>query len=241
MSIQFPPPQADGLYDPRYEHDACGVALVARLDNVPAHEVVEKGLQAVENLEHRGATGADPRTGDGAGMLLQMPHAFFRASVDFELPDRGRYGVAVCFLPREPSRRAKLEDLLELNVRIEGQRVLGWRDVPVDSAYVGETAEATRPVMRQLIVEAGPGFDGDQDAFERKLYVIRRICELAAGPDLYIASFSSRTIVYKGMLIPDQLRGFFPDLTDPHMQSAMALVHSRFSTNTFPSWPLAHP
>ncbi|HEY0344992.1 MAG TPA: glutamate synthase central domain-containing protein, partial [Solirubrobacteraceae bacterium] len=241
MSIQPHLPQAEGLYDPRYEHDACGVALVARLDNVPSHEVVEKGLQAVENLEHRGATGADPRTGDGAGMLLQMPHAFFRASVDFELPDRGRYGVAVCFLPRDPSRRAKLEDLLELNVRIEGQRVLGWRDVPVDTAHVGETAEATRPVMRQLIVEAGPGFDSDQDAFERKLYVIRRICELAAGPDLYIASFSSRTIVYKGMLIPDQLRGFFPDLTDPRMESAMALVHSRFSTNTFPSWPLAHP
>jgi glutamate synthase (NADPH/NADH) large chain/glutamate synthase (ferredoxin) len=241
MSIQFPLPQAEGLYDPRYEHDACGVALVARLDNVPAHEVVEKGLQAVENLAHRGATGADARTGDGAGMLLQLPHAFFRASVDFELPDRGRYGVAVCFLPRDPSRRAKLEDLLELNVRIEGQRVLGWRDIPVDSAYVGETADATRPVMRQLLVEAGPGFDGDQDAFERKLYVIRRICELAAGPDLYIASFSSRTVVYKGMLVPDQLRGFFPDLSHPQMASAMALVHSRFSTNTFPSWPLAHP
>ncbi|HUR87287.1 MAG TPA: glutamate synthase large subunit [Solirubrobacteraceae bacterium] len=241
MSTQSPLPQAEGLYDPRYEHDACGVALVARLDNVPAHEVVEKGLQAVENLEHRGATGADARTGDGAGMLLQMPHAFFRASVDFELPEPGRYGVAVCFLPRDDARRQKLEDLLELNVRIEGQRVLGWRDIPVDTDHVGETAEAMRPVMRQLIVEAGPGFQSDQDAFERKLYVIRRICELAAGPDLYIASFSSRTIVYKGMLVPDQLRGCFPDLTHPQMRSAMALVHSRFSTNTFPSWPLAHP
>ncbi len=241
MSTQSPLPQAEGLYDPRYEHDACGVALVARLDNVPTHEVVEKGLQAVENLEHRGATGADARTGDGAGMLLQMPHAFFRASVDFELPDPGSYGVAVCFLPRDDARRRKLEDLLELNVRIEGQRVLGWRDIPVDTDHVGETAEATRPVMRQLLVEAGPGFQSDQDAFERKLYVIRRICELAAGPDLYIASFSSRTIVYKGMLVPDQLRGCFPDLTHPQMRSAMALVHSRFSTNTFPSWPLAHP
>ncbi|MEA2150525.1 MAG: glutamate synthase large chain, partial [Solirubrobacteraceae bacterium] len=229
MSIQSHLPQAEGLYDPRYEHDACGVALVARLDNVPAHEVVEKGLQAVENLEHRGATGADPRTGDGAGMLLQMPHAFFRSNVDFELPDRGRYGVAVCFLPQDARRRTRLEDLLELNVRIEGQRVLGWRDIPVDTDHVGDTADATRPVMRQLLVEAGPGFESDQDAFERKLYVIRRICELAAGPDLYIASFSSRTIVYKGMLIPDQLRGFFPDLTDPAMASAMALVHSRFS------------
>ncbi|MGI8731423.1 MAG: glutamate synthase central domain-containing protein, partial [Solirubrobacteraceae bacterium] len=241
MSIRTTPPQADGLYEPRYEHDSCGVALVARLDNVPVHEVVEKGLQAVENLEHRGATGADACTGDGAGMLLQMPHAFFRAHVDFELPDPGRYGVAVCFLPQDPASRAKLEALLELNVRIEGQVVLGWRDVPVNLDHVGETAAATRPVMRQLLVEAGPGFASDQDAFERKLYVIRRICELAAGPDLYIASFSSRTIIYKGMLVPDQLRGFFSDLTDEHMRSAMALVHSRFSTNTFPSWPLAHP
>ena len=241
MSMQTLPPQADGLYDPRYEHDACGVALVARLNNVADHEVVEKGLQAVENLEHRGATGADPRTGDGAGMLLQMPHAFFRSKVDFELPDPGRYGVAVCFLPQDPKRRAKLEALLELNARIEGQRVLGWRDIPVDLQHVGDTANATRPVMRQLIVEAGPGFESDQDAFERKLYVIRRICELAAAPDLYIASFSSRTIVYKGMLVPDQVRGFFPDLTDERMASALALVHSRFSTNTFPSWPLAHP
>jgi glutamate synthase (NADPH/NADH) large chain/glutamate synthase (ferredoxin) len=241
MSMMIPPPKADGLYHPRYEHDACGVALVARLNNKPVHEVVEKGLQAVENLEHRGATGADARTGDGAGMLLQMPHAFFRASVDFELPDPGRYGVAVCFLPTDPARRSKLEALLELNVRIEGQRVLGWRDIPVDTDHVGETADRTRPVMRQLLVEAGPGFEGDQDAFERKLYVIRRICELAASPDLYIASFSSRTIVYKGMLVPDQVRGFFPDLTDERMASAMALVHSRFSTNTFPSWPLAHP
>ena len=241
MSMKTPPSQAAGLYDPRFEHDACGVALVARLDNVPSHAVVEKGLQAVENLEHRGATGADPLTGDGAGMLLQMPHAFFRAVVDFELPERGRYGVAVCFLPTDDERRAKLEALLELNVRVEGQRVLGWRDIPVDTEHVGRTASETRPVMRQLIVEAGPGFESDQDAFERKLYVIRRICELAAAPDLYIASFSSRTIVYKGMLVPDQLRNFFPDLTHPKMASAMALVHSRFSTNTFPSWPLAHP
>ncbi len=241
MSMKTPPTQAAGLYDPRYEHDACGVALVARLDNRPVHEVVEKGLQAVENLEHRGATGADARTGDGAGMLLQMPDAFFRAHVDVELPARGRYGVAVCFLPTDGERRRKLEELLELNVRVEGQRVLGWRDIPVDTEHVGDTADESRPVMRQLVVEAGPGFETNQDAFERKLYVIRRICELAAGPDLYIASFSSRTIVYKGMLVPDQVRGFFPDLTDPKMASAMALVHSRFSTNTFPSWPLAHP
>ena len=214
MSMQTLPPQAAGLYDPRYEHDACGVALVARLDNVPSHEVVDKGLKAVENLEHRGATGADSRTGDGAGMLLQLPHAFFRANVDFELPERGRYGVAVCFLPTDPSRRAKLEELLELNVRIEGQRVLGWRDVPIDEDHVGETANSSRPTIRQLFIGAGEGFADDQDAFERKLYVIRRIVELSAGPDFYSPSFSSRTCVYKGMLISHQLRGFYPDLRD---------------------------
>jgi glutamate synthase domain-containing protein 2/glutamate synthase domain-containing protein 1/glutamate synthase domain-containing protein 3 len=233
--------QATGLYDPRYEHDACGVALVARLDNEPTHEVVEMGLTALANLEHRGAAGADPRTGDGAGVLLQLPDAFFRAVVDFELPPQGQYGVCVCFLPRDPARREKLEQLLELNVRVEGQKVLGWRDVPVDEAHVGETANRTRPHMRQLFVGAVGDYAADQDAFERKLYVIRRIVELAAGPDFYAPSFSSRTVVWKGMLIAGQARGFFPDLQHPQMKSAMALVHSRFSTNTFPSWELAHP
>jgi len=235
------PPEADGLYDPRLEHDACGVAMVARLDNRPTHEVVEKALTAVENLEHRGAEGADVSTGDGAGILTQMPDAFFRGVLEFELPPPGRYGVAVCFFPRDPVRRAKLEALFELNVRIEGQRLLGWRDVPVDTEHVGETAELSRPYIKQLFIEAGPGFEDDQDAFERKLYVIRRIVELAAGPDFYASSCSSRTIVYKGMLIAHQVRGFFPDLGDERFASALALVHSRFSTNTFPSWELAHP
>src|SRR3712207_2366241 len=140
--------QATGLYDPRYEHDACGVALVARLDNEPTRDVVEKGLTALENLEHRGATGADARTGDGAGILLQMPDAFFRAVVDFELPPAGQYGVGVLFLPTDEARRRKLEELVELNVRVEGQHVLGWRDVPVDEAHVGDTANATRQIGR---------------------------------------------------------------------------------------------
>jgi glutamate synthase domain-containing protein 2/glutamate synthase domain-containing protein 1/glutamate synthase domain-containing protein 3 len=235
------PPEADGLYDPRFEHDACGVAMVARLDNRATHEVVEKALTAVENLEHRGAEGADVRTGDGAGILTQMPDAFFRGVVEFELPPPGRYGVAVCFFPRDATRRAKLEALFELNVRIEGQRLLGWRDVPVGTEHVGGTAELSRPYIKQLFIEAGPGFEDDQDAFERKLYVIRRIVELAAGPDFYAASCSSRTIVYKGMLVAHQVRGFFPDLCDERYESALALVHSRFSTNTFPSWELAHP
>jgi glutamate synthase (NADPH/NADH) large chain/glutamate synthase (ferredoxin) len=236
-----PPYQADGLYDPRYEHDACGVALVARLDNHATREVVDKALMALENLEHRGATGADSRSGDGAGILTQMPDAFLRGEVDFELPEPGRYGVAMCFLPTNPSVRAKIQDLLELNVRVEGQEVLGWRDVPIDEEHVGVTANRTRPVIRQLFVGAGGEWAADQDAFERKLYVIRRICELASGPDFYVASFSSRTVCYKGMLVPDQLRGFYPDLQDERFASAMCLVHSRFSTNTFPSWELAHP
>ncbi|MDQ3769922.1 MAG: glutamate synthase large subunit, partial [Actinomycetota bacterium] len=241
MSFNLRRPEAAGLYDPLYEHDACGVALVARLDNDPRHDVVEQALTALENLEHRGAAGADPLTGDGAGILVQMPDAFLRHAVDFELPPAGQYGVLQCFLPREATRRAKLEELLELNARVEGQRLLGWRDVPVDPAHVGSTADQSRPVMRQLFVGAGPGFEADQDRFERKLYVIRRVCELASGPDLYIASSSSRTLVYKGMLISHQLRGFFPDLVHERFASAMCLVHSRFSTNTFPSWELAHP
>ncbi len=241
MTLNLRRPEAAGLYDPRYEHDACGVALVARLDNVADHHVVDQALTALENLEHRGAAGADPLTGDGAGILVQMPDRFLRAAVDFELPQRGRYGVLMCFLPRDEGPRRKLEELLEVNVRVEGQRVLGWRDVPADEAHVGSTADQTRPLMRQLFVGAGPGFDADQDAFERKLYVIRRVCELASGPDLYVASSSSRTLVYKGMLISHQMRGFFGDLEDERFESAMCLVHSRFSTNTFPSWDLAHP
>src|SRR4051812_25835941 len=145
MTHHTQPPQADGLYDPAYEHDACGVAMVARLDDAPTHEVVQRALEALDNLEHRGAEGADVRTGDGAGILTQLPHEFFRGVVDFELPEPGRYGVAVCFLPRDPDLRRKVEHLLELNVRVEGQHVLGWRDVPVDLDHVGETADRSRP------------------------------------------------------------------------------------------------
>ena len=147
----------------------------------------------------------------------------------------------MCFLPTNAAVRTKIEALLELNTRVEGQEVLGWRDIPIDEEFVGSTANRTRPVMRQLFVAARGECATDQDAFERKLYVIRRICELASGPEFYVSSFSSRTIVYKGMFIPDQVRGFFLDLQDERFMSAMCLVHSRFSTNTFPSWELAHP
>jgi glutamate synthase domain-containing protein 2/glutamate synthase domain-containing protein 1/glutamate synthase domain-containing protein 3 len=236
------PPQAVGLYDPSYEHDACGVGMVARLDNQPTHEVISRAITALENLEHRGANGADPRTGDGAGILMQMPDELLRAVVDFELPAPGAYGVLMCFLPTDDDVRARLQRLLEQTVEAEGQRLLGWRDVPVDPSQAGDVAGACRPVIRQLFVGAGHEQAGDQDAFERKLYVIRRICELTAqDPGLYVTSSSSRTLNYKGMLISFQLAAFYPDLRDERIKSALALVHSRFSTNTFPSWELAHP
>jgi glutamate synthase domain-containing protein 2/glutamate synthase domain-containing protein 1/glutamate synthase domain-containing protein 3 len=249
------PPKAVGLYDPRFEHDACGVGMVARLDNQPTHEVVTRAITALENLEHRGATGADPCTGDGAGILMQMPDELMRAVVDFELPPAGQYGVLMCFLPTETAVRQSLEALLEKIVCDEGQRLLGWRDVPIDEQHMGEVAGACRPVIRQLFVGAGVALEGDypegtgtaaagggQDAFERKLYVIRRISDLTASePGLYVTSSSSRTINYKGMLISYQLGQFYKDLSDERTKSALALVHSRFSTNTFPSWELAHP
>jgi glutamate synthase domain-containing protein 2/glutamate synthase domain-containing protein 1/glutamate synthase domain-containing protein 3 len=243
------PPQAVGLYDPRYEHDACGVGMVARLDNEPTHDVIVRAITALENLEHRGANGADPRTGDGAGILMQMPDELLRATVDFELPPLGCYGVLMCFLPTADDARASLQSLLERTVEAEGQRALGWRDVPIDPEHAGEVASACRPVIRQLFVGAGAELEraiaadaGARDAFERKLYVIRRVCELTASePGLYIASSSSRTLNYKGMLISFQLAAFYRDLRDTRCKSALALVHSRFSTNTFPSWELAHP
>ncbi len=230
-----------GLYDPSYEHDACGVAMVAKLDGTPSHETVQRAIVALENLEHRGAAGADPNTGDGAGMLLQLPDEFLRGVMNEDLPPPGAYGVCVCFLPREPQRRAELERLLADTVEAEGQRVIGWRDVPVDKDYVGITANLYAPYVKQLVVAASDELASDQDAFERKLYVIRRVAEIAAGPELVVPSFSSRTVVYKGMLTSPQLLGYYPDLQDPRTKTAMALVHSRFSTNTFPSWELAHP
>src|SRR5579862_6090308 len=230
-----------GLYDPSFEHDACGVAFVARLDAEPSHEVVARALDALERLEHRGAAGADADTGDGAGVLLQLPDAFFRARLGEELPQPGAYGVAVCFLPRDDERRLELEQLLVSAVEREGQSVVCWRDVPVAEERAGTTARAFAPRIRQLVVAASPELAGDQDAFERKLYVIRRVAEIAAGSELVVPSFSSRTIVYKGMLTAPQLRAYFADLRDERLASALALVHSRFSTNTFPSWELAHP
>jgi glutamate synthase domain-containing protein 2/glutamate synthase domain-containing protein 1/glutamate synthase domain-containing protein 3 len=230
-----------GLYDPAFEHDSCGLALVARLNGIPSHETIRRAITALENLEHRGAAGADPLTGDGAGIMLQLPDEFFRAAIAEELPPAGAYGVAVCFLPRDDEARGRLEQVLVDAVEGEGQHVVCWRDVPIDLAHVGATAREVAPVVRQLLVAASPELVGDRDAFERKLYVVRRVAEIAAGPELVIPSFSAKTIVYKGMLMAPQLAGCYPDLEDERLKSALVLIHSRFSTNTFPSWELAHP
>ena len=237
---EMKPPQAAGLYHPENEHDACGVAFVAKLTEGADHGVVDRALYALENLEHRGAAGADPTTGDGAGILLQLPDAFLRAVMDVELPPFGRYGVGVCFLPHDRARQDELAALIEGVIAREGQRVLGWRDVPVDDEHVGIVAGRSAPRIRQVLIGASDEI-ADTDAFERKLYVIRRLIEKAAGPDLAMPSLSSRTIVYKGMLTAPQMSGYYPDLKDPRFTTRLALVHSRFSTNTFPSWELAHP
>ena len=241
MNPRFAPPGATGLYDPANERDGCGIALVAKLWGEASHAVVEKALDALENLEHRGAEGADPNTGDGAGILLQIPDGFLRAAAaGVELPPPGRYGVGVCYLPTDAERRVVLEQLIEDTIAAEGQRAVWWRDVPVDDRHVGTTARLSAPVIRQVLVEASDEI-ADQDEFERKLYVIRRLIERGAGRDLALPSFSSRTMVYKGMLTAPQLPRYFTDLRDPRLASRLALVHSRFSTNTFPSWELAHP
>ncbi len=232
-----------GLYHPSAEHDGCGVACLARLDGRPTRETVERAIAALVNLEHRGAEGADATTGDGAGILMQIPDAFMRAAAAREghaLPATGAYAVAMCFLPRAEGRRLEVEGLVEATVQSEGLQVIGWRDVPVDAAHAGERALAAAPCIRQLFVGAG-ALAQDPDALERRLYVIRRLVELQAGTDIAIPSFSARTVVYKGMLSAPQLSGFYTDLEDSRVASALAIVHSRFSTNTFPSWALAHP
>jgi glutamate synthase domain-containing protein 2/glutamate synthase domain-containing protein 1/glutamate synthase domain-containing protein 3 len=235
-------PQAAGLYDPTFEHDACGVGAVACLSGERRHTTVERALHVLDHLEHRGASGAEADTGDGAGILLQIPDAFLREEVDFELPPEGRYAVGVCFLPQDEARRREIEQTIEQTVADHGQTLLGWRDVPVDGDVPGASAAAVQPAIRQVFVGSTLPEDADELDFERKIYVIRRIVERAISIDeLAIPSFSARTIVYKGMLTSPQLPAYFPELRDERMVSALALVHSRFSTNTFPSWELAHP
>lgn len=231
-------PAAQGMYDPRNEHDACGVGFVATLTGVPGHEMVEQALTVLRNLEHRGATGSEPDSGDGAGILLQMPDAFLREVTDFDLPEAGTYAVGIAFLPAEnPDEYVSQIETIAAEEDIE---VLGWREVPVAPQMLGAIARATMPVFRQLFVAAATD-TGARSGIEldRKTFVLRKRVEREAG--IYFPSLSARTIVYKGMLTTGQLEPFFPDLSDRRFATAVAVVHSRFSTNTFPSWPLAHP
>ncbi|WP_405580312.1 glutamate synthase large subunit [Streptomyces sp. NBC_01190] len=231
-------PAPQGMYDPRNEHDACGVGFVATLTGEASHHLVDQALTVLRNLEHRGATGAEPDSGDGAGILLQVPDAFLRGAAGFELPAAGQYAVGLAFLPQESDDRGKAVDTIERIAAEEGLTVLGWREVPTDASSLGATSRSTMPHFAQLFIgdEAGrrAGIELDRPAF-----VLRRRAEREA--DVYFPSLSARTIVYKGMLTTGQLEPFFPDLSDERFASAIAVVHSRFSTNTFPSWPLAHP
>jgi glutamate synthase (NADPH) large chain len=233
-----------GLYDPAYEHDACGVAFVADLAGHRDHGIVRKALIALRNLEHRGARGGEPDTGDGAGILFQVPDGFFREVVDFVLPEPGEYAVGTAFLPADDSETvtAVIKTIEEIAVQ-EGMRVLGWRELPVNPAGIGPTARSAMPGFRQLFLASGGPSAGGKSLngleLERRAYCVRKRAE--HDVDVYFPSLSGRTIVYKGMLTEEQLVSFYPDLSDERVTSSLALVHSRFSTNTFPSWPLAHP
>jgi glutamate synthase (NADPH/NADH) large chain len=243
------PPPAQGLYHPSQEHDACGIGFVANVRGRKSHEIISKGIQVLLNLTHRGACGCDPETGDGAGILLQIPHQFFArecAKLGFALPLPGAYGVGMTFLPVEKHERLQCEGILERIVREEGLTVLGWRDTPTYASAIGRVARASQPYIQQIFV--GCGVFTEEEAFERKLYVVRKRAEsemAASGIEdvemFHIPSLSCRTIVYKGLLLAPQITNFYKELSDPDVTSALCLVHQRFSTNTFPSWQRAHP
>src|ERR1700730_17820914 len=243
------PPPAQGLYHPGQEHDACGIGFVANVRGHKSHEIISKGIQVLLNLTHRGACGCDPETGDGAGILLQIPHQFFVrecGKLGFELPLPGAYGVGMTFLPVEKHQRLQCEGILERIVREEGLTVLGWRDTPVFASAIGRVARGSQPYIQQIFV--GCGSFTDEDAFERKLYVVRKRAEsemavsgIEDASVFHVSSLSCRTIVYKGLLLAPQITNFYKELSDPDVTSALCLVHQRFSTNTFPSWQRAHP
>uniref|UniRef100_UPI003568FD5F glutamate synthase central domain-containing protein n=1 Tax=Novosphingobium sp. TaxID=1874826 RepID=UPI003568FD5F len=248
----FPPVQ--GLYDPRNEHDACGVGFVAHIKGRKSHSIVDQALEILRNLDHRGAVGADPLLGDGAGILIQIPDLLFRkwaTSEGKELPQPGDYAVAMCFLPQDEAARLFVTEFFEKFIAKEGQELIGWRDVPVTMDGLGKAVVDSMPVIRQCFIKRGPNTP-DQAAFERKLLAIRKQTQnplammaekhgLPGVTQLYMPSFSTRTIVYKGLLLANQVGTFYDDLRDADCVSALGLVHQRFSTNTFPSWKLAHP
>ncbi len=242
-------PPAQGLYDPRLEHDACGIGFVANIKGQKSHDIIVKGIQVLINLTHRGACGCDPETGDGAGVLIQIPHKYFArecSKLGFTLPPAGEYGVGMVFLPVEPHARLRTEGIVERIVVEEGLSVRGWRDTPIDGTAIGRVARNSQPYIQQIFVARGKGMTEDQ--LERKLYLVRKRAEAEiAKSDIpekgffYVPSLSARTIIYKGLLLAPQIANFYPELKDPEVISALCLVHQRFSTNTFPTWQLAHP
>src|SRR6476619_5344770 len=244
------PPPAQGLYDPKREHDACGVGFVADLKARPSHKIIEQGLQILENLTHRGAVGADPLAGDGAGILVQIPHEFLKVvtgPLRISLPEPGHYAVGHMFMPGNLAQRIYCQSVVERVVEAEGLQLLGWRDVPTDNSCLGSCVIETEPHHRQVFIGRGPGIK-DEATFERRLYILRKVISNTINGDtggrdigFYTVSLSCRTLVYKGMFLAYQLGAYYLDLHHPKFASALALVHQRFSTNTFPSWKLAHP
>jgi len=240
-------PEKQGLYDPQFEHDSCGVGFVCDIKGRRSYDIVEKGITVLESLSHRGAVGADPETGDGAGILIQIPDKFFHQELSFELPLSGEYGVGLIFLPQSKKERSLCVDALEKSIKKEGQELIGWRDVPVDSNAIGVSARETEPDIKHLFIKKGKNTKTQLD-FERKLYVIRRQAEnsisksnIKQKKSFYITNLSSKTLSYKGLLMPSQIKSFFLDLQDKRVESGLCLVHSRYSTNTFPTWDLAQP
>jgi len=247
--LGFPPKQ--GLYDPQFEHDSCGIGFVVNIKGKKSNEIVRQALTILLNLDHRGGCGCEPNTGDGAGILMQMPHKFLKkvaAEVGINLPSYGEYGAGMVFLPPDPVLRRDCEERLEDIIKEEGQHLLGWRTVPTDDSTLGKTAKSCEPFVRQVFIERNSKIKDDMD-FERKLYVIRKRAQniirysgmIKGGSYFYVPSLSYKTLVYKGMLTPEQVEQFYIDLRDPDIEAALALVHSRFSTNTFPSWERSHP
>src|SRR6266436_3640795 len=243
-------PPAEGLYDPSLERDSCGVGFIANIKGKKSRQIVSDAINILCNLEHRGAVGADPRAGDGAGILVQIAHAFFAAEASrlgFRLPAPGAYAVGALFMPRDPDWRQVIRDIYAEVIKREGMTLLGWRDVPTDNSTLGASVKPTEPVHQQVFIGRGKKIRHETE-FERRLYILRKSISNAiyqrrerrlAG--YYPVSISCRTIIYKGMFLADQLGTYYPDLHDPQFASALALVHQRFSTNTFPTWSLAHP
>ena len=241
--IGMPPQQ--GLYDPAHEHDACGVGFIANIKGRQSHDIITRGTEILCRLTHRGAVGADPLDGDGAGLTIQIPDAYYRAVVDFDLPPIGEYATGLIFLPKDDKRRAACEQAFDQAMARTGLRTLGWRDVPTDNTDIGRDAKSTEPLVRQVFVHR---HEVKPKHLEMMLYLARRRAEnavdegdLSGGEYFYVNTLSARRILYKGMLLSDQLATYYPELADERVVSSVALVHQRYSTNTFPTWDLAQP